>query len=73
MTDYVTRLNEHRDELQARITELENALREYGDHRPLCDAVGPEGSTGDPCTCGWEAARKVLDNNKNKGDSDGTR
>lgn len=42
---------------QARIAELERALQEYGNHKPTCQWNRMVG----PCSCGWEAARKVLE------------
>ena len=42
--------------LLADIARLEAALREYGAHEVDCGAVYGEVLTGDPCTCGLDAA-----------------
>lgn len=59
-------LQRQRDALTARIHELEEALREYGEHMLLCDyridslniKARTEGKPCRPCSCGYAAALK---------------
>jgi len=48
---------EGNDEKQARIAELEAALRKYGHHAEGCDFL----LDTLPCTCGFEALRATLE------------
>ena len=47
--------------LRERVEALERALGDYGTHRPNCQMKLPVAEGRRICTCGWEAARKLLE------------
>lgn len=52
--------NQEAERLRERVEALEKALGEYGTHRPNCQMKLPVAEGRRICTCGWEAARKLL-------------
>lgn len=71
--EYGSRMRRERDALQRRVTELEAALKKYGDHTKgglhgRCDYWIADTESGivhnhgvHPCTCGFDAALKGSD------------